>query len=71
MRSPTDGSSSGIPAIAVVVAAGSGDRLGAGVPKAFALLGDRPMLAFSLRALRVSPAVSGVVIAAHSIVQKM
>ena len=64
MRSPTDGSSSGIPAIAVVVAAGSGDRLGAGVPKAFALLGDRPMLAFSLRALRVSPAVSGVVIAA-------
>jgi len=36
---------------AVVVAAGSGERLGAGVPKAFVVLAGRPLVAFSLGAI--------------------
>jgi 2-C-methyl-D-erythritol 4-phosphate cytidylyltransferase len=36
---------------AVVVAAGSGERLGAGRPKAFVLLAGRPLVAWSLDAL--------------------
>jgi len=39
-------------AVALLVAAGSGERLGAGGPKAFAELAGRPMLAWSLDALR-------------------
>src|SRR5436190_14193175 len=38
-------------AIAIVLAAGSGERLGRGLPKAFLPLGGRPMLEFSLLAL--------------------
>src|SRR5215218_8715705 len=36
---------------AIVVAAGSGDRLGAGRPKAFVALAGRPMVAWSLAAI--------------------
>src|SRR5512134_3463352 len=39
-------------AVALLVAAGSGERLGASKPKAFVALGGRPMLDWSLDALR-------------------
>ena len=39
-------------AVALLVAAGSGERLGAGRPKAFVILAGRPMIEWSLDALR-------------------
>ena len=48
---------------AVIAAAGSGDRLAAGRPKAFARLGDRPLLAESLERLDRSDWVDGIVVA--------
>ena len=39
-------------AVALLVAAGSGERLGAGRPKAFVVLAGRPMLEWSVLALR-------------------
>jgi 2-C-methyl-D-erythritol 4-phosphate cytidylyltransferase len=47
----------------VIAAAGSGERLGAGGPKAFVELAGRPMLAWSLAAFHASAAVPRVVIA--------
>ena len=41
-------------AVALLVAAGSGERLGAGRPKAFVELAGRPMLAWSLDAVRAA-----------------
>jgi 2-C-methyl-D-erythritol 4-phosphate cytidylyltransferase len=41
-------------AVAVLVAAGSGERLGAGRPKAFVVLAGRPMLEWSLAAVRAA-----------------
>jgi 2-C-methyl-D-erythritol 4-phosphate cytidylyltransferase len=41
-------------AVALLVAAGTGERLGAGGPKAFVLLAGRPMLEWSIEALRVA-----------------
>jgi 2-C-methyl-D-erythritol 4-phosphate cytidylyltransferase len=41
-------------AVAILVAAGSGERLGAGRPKAFVVLAGRPMLEWSLEALRAA-----------------
>jgi 2-C-methyl-D-erythritol 4-phosphate cytidylyltransferase len=41
-------------AVALLVAAGSGERLGAGRPKAFVDVAGRPMLAWSLDALRAA-----------------
>jgi 2-C-methyl-D-erythritol 4-phosphate cytidylyltransferase len=41
-------------AVALLVAAGSGERLGAGRPKAFVELAGRPMVAWSLEALRAA-----------------
>jgi 2-C-methyl-D-erythritol 4-phosphate cytidylyltransferase len=41
-------------AVAILVAAGSGERLGAGRPKAFVMLAGRPMLEWSLAALRAA-----------------
>jgi 2-C-methyl-D-erythritol 4-phosphate cytidylyltransferase len=38
--------------VGIVPAAGAGERLGASVPKAFAVLGGRPLLEWSLEALR-------------------
>src|SRR4051794_4038637 len=49
------------PVVAVLVAAGRGERLGAERPKAFVMLGGRPMLEWSVRAL--APAVEHVVVA--------
>ncbi|HYY21715.1 MAG TPA: 2-C-methyl-D-erythritol 4-phosphate cytidylyltransferase, partial [Thermoleophilaceae bacterium] len=41
-------------AVAIVAAAGSGERLGASRPKAFVVLAGRPMLEWSLDALRAA-----------------
>jgi 2-C-methyl-D-erythritol 4-phosphate cytidylyltransferase len=50
-------------AVALLVAAGSGERLGAGRPKAFVVLAGRPMLEWSLDAMRAA-GIEQVVIAA-------
>jgi 2-C-methyl-D-erythritol 4-phosphate cytidylyltransferase len=50
-------------AVALLVAAGRGERLGASGPKAFVMLGGRPMLEWSLDALRAAPSVERVVVA--------
>ena len=50
-------------AAALVVAAGSGERLGADRPKAFVVLAGRPMLEWSLDALRAA-GIADVVVAA-------
>jgi len=47
-----------------LAAAGRGERLGADRPKAFARLGDRPLLAESLERLDASDWVEGIVVAA-------
>ena len=49
---------------AVLAAAGRGERLGNGRPKAFARLGDLPLLAESLRRLDDSEWIDGIVVAA-------
>jgi 2-C-methyl-D-erythritol 4-phosphate cytidylyltransferase len=49
---------------AVLAAAGSGDRLGLDRPKAFARLGERPLLAEPLERLEESPWVDAIVVAA-------
>ena len=49
---------------AIVVAAGSGVRMGASVPKALVRLAGSPMLAWSLAALRASPGVGALVVVA-------
>jgi 2-C-methyl-D-erythritol 4-phosphate cytidylyltransferase len=51
---------------AILAAAGSGERLGADRPKAFARLGDRPLLAESLERLEASSWIEAIVIAAPS-----
>src|SRR5919197_4166252 len=56
--------SSGVSVWAVVAAAGRGERLGADRPKAFARLGDRPLLAESLERLDGSDWIDAVVVAA-------
>ncbi len=48
---------------AVIAAAGSGERLGAGGPKAFVPLGGRPMIAWSLDACLDCDVVASVVVA--------
>jgi len=48
---------------AVIVAAGSGERLGAGRPKALVELAGRPMLQWSIDALRAVPGIERVVVA--------
>jgi 2-C-methyl-D-erythritol 4-phosphate cytidylyltransferase len=58
----TNGAAGG--AWAVVVAAGRGERLGADVPKAFAPLAGRPLLAESLDRLEASDWVEGIVVVA-------
>jgi 2-C-methyl-D-erythritol 4-phosphate cytidylyltransferase len=49
--------------VAVVPAAGSGERLAAGAPKAFVNLGGRPILEHALAGLRDSGVVDSVVVA--------
>jgi 2-C-methyl-D-erythritol 4-phosphate cytidylyltransferase len=48
----------------VIAAAGSGQRLGAGGPKAFVELGGRPMLDWSLDAFHAANSVNEIVVAA-------
>ena len=50
-------------ATAVLAAAGSGERLGAGGPKALVELAGRPMLQWSLRAFAAAPEVEAAVVA--------
>jgi 2-C-methyl-D-erythritol 4-phosphate cytidylyltransferase len=50
-------------ASAIIVAAGSGVRLGSDVPKAFVKLAGRTMLSYSLATIRQVPSISEVVIA--------
>jgi 2-C-methyl-D-erythritol 4-phosphate cytidylyltransferase len=50
-------------AVALLVAAGRGERLGAEEPKAFVMLAGRPLLAWSLDALRATPAIERIVVA--------
>lgn len=50
-------------AVALIVAAGRGERLGAGGPKAFVVLAGRPMLDWSLDALRAVEGVERIVVA--------
>ena len=49
---------------AVIAAAGSGERLGAGGPKALAEVGGRPLLAWSLAAIEAAEMIGSVVISA-------
>ena len=51
-------------ATAVIAAAGSGERLGAGGPKAFVELAGRPLLAHSLEAIAAARRIGAVVVAA-------
>jgi 2-C-methyl-D-erythritol 4-phosphate cytidylyltransferase len=50
-------------AVALIVAAGSGERLGAGRPKAWVELRGRPLLAWSLDAISRAPSVTRVIVA--------
>lgn len=50
-------------AVALVVAAGRGERLGSGRPKALVLLGGKPMLEWSVDALRAVEPVQRIVVA--------
>jgi len=50
-------------AIALIVAAGRGERLGTDVPKAFVPLAGRPMIEWSVRALRSVGTVERIVVA--------
>ncbi len=50
-------------AIALIVAAGSGERLGAGRPKAFVELAGRALFEWSLEALRATPAIERIAVA--------
>jgi 2-C-methyl-D-erythritol 4-phosphate cytidylyltransferase len=50
-------------AIALIVAAGRGERLGATRPKAFVELAGRPLVAWSVEALRRVPAIEQIVVA--------
>lgn len=50
-------------AVALIVAAGRGERLGTNEPKAFATLAGRPMVAWSLDAMRAAGAIRRIVVA--------
>jgi 2-C-methyl-D-erythritol 4-phosphate cytidylyltransferase len=51
------------PAVAILLAAGAGERLGADEPKAFLAVGDRPLLELAARAAAAAPGVHGLVVA--------
>lgn len=51
-------------AVAVILAAGAGKRLGAEIPKAFLPIGERPMLAVAAATAAASPAVGAIVVTA-------
>ena len=52
-----------MPAVALVVAAGRGERLGADRPKALVMCAGRPLLEWSIEALRSVPEIGHVVVA--------
>jgi 2-C-methyl-D-erythritol 4-phosphate cytidylyltransferase len=54
----------GAHAVAVVVAAGSGTRLGTDGPKALIAIGGRPLVAVAVEGALSSPSIGGVVVAA-------
>ncbi len=62
--SPPRPSSAAGSVTAVIAAAGSGERLGAGGPKAFVGLAGRPMIDWSIAAFRAVPSVASIVVAA-------
>ena len=49
--------------VALIVAAGSGERLGAGRPKGLVELGGKPMVQWSVEALRSAAAIGRIVVA--------
>jgi 2-C-methyl-D-erythritol 4-phosphate cytidylyltransferase len=51
------------PATAIVAAAGSGERLGAGGPKAFVEIGGRPLIVWTLDALGAAKGIDRVIVA--------
>lgn len=57
------GSSSAASVTAVIAAAGSGERLGAGGPKAFVPLAGRPMVEWSIAAFRACEPIGSIVVA--------
>lgn len=59
-----DTTSGQLQAVALIAAAGSGERLGAGGPKALVEVAGRPLIAWTLEALRDSGVLEAVVIAA-------
>lgn len=63
MVADADGSHEQAAAVALVVAAGSGARLGASVPKAFVQLAGRTLLQWSVDVLRAAPSVGQIVVA--------
>src|ERR1700754_4978315 len=52
-----------MPAVALVVAAGRGERLGYPGPKAFVMCGGRPLLEWSIDALKAVEEISHIVVA--------
>jgi 2-C-methyl-D-erythritol 4-phosphate cytidylyltransferase len=51
------------PVTAVIAAAGSGERLGAGGPKAFVALAGRPIVEWSIAAMRTASSIGPIVVA--------
>ena len=49
--------------VALIVAAGSGERLGAGRPKAYVELAGRAMVEWSVEALAATPGIDRIVVA--------
>jgi 2-C-methyl-D-erythritol 4-phosphate cytidylyltransferase len=60
---PPPSSSAAASVTAVIAAAGSGERLGAGGPKAFVSLAGRPMVEWSVMAMRAAAGVRSIVVA--------
>lgn len=56
----------GPPVYAVVLAGGTGERMGRAGPKQFQMLGGKPMLAHSLLAFELSAAITGIVLVSHA-----
>ncbi|MDD5136415.1 MAG: 2-C-methyl-D-erythritol 4-phosphate cytidylyltransferase [Candidatus Omnitrophica bacterium] len=52
--------------VAIVPAAGTGRRLGAGRKKPFVLLGGKPLVSYALRALDASNDIDGIIVACES-----
>src|SRR5262245_41734953 len=51
--------------VALIVAAGRGERAGAGIPKQYRLLGGQPVLRRAVEAFRSHPRIQGVRVVVH------